>query len=387
MSSEDEILDGVTNGVEDTTISKVIGSKSGEWQFNIEDPANYRVFKLDGKMYCFPVPKLPQKKYYRQRAHCNPMSDHNLNYPLNPSAVDWYQWYGEESNTNKVEFLDIGCGYGGLLFRLSEEFPTKLAMGMEIRVKVTDFVQDKIIALRQGLPGLYRNIWCLRNNTMKYLLNYFEKGQLSKIFILFPDPHFKRRKHKWRIINPTLLDEYAYVLKVGGLIYTITDVPDLYDWMKEHLDDHPLFERVDVDELHKQGDICVNLIHNSTEEGAKVSRNKEIMTIPEGDYEKGKKLFKSRCLQCHVIDSNASKTGPTLNGLIGRTSGTVPGYDFSTANKNKGVVWTRETLFEYLLNPKKYIPGTKMVFAGLKKESERADLIKFIEVESAKPPQ
>lgn len=147
-------------------------------------------------------------------------------------------------------------------------------MGMEIRVKVTDFVQDKIIALRQGLPGLYRNIWCLRNNTMKYLLNYFEKGQLSKIFILFPDPHFKRRKHKWRIINPTLLDEYAYVLKVGGLIYTITDVPDLYDWMKEHLDDHPLFERVDVDELHKQGDICVNLIHNSTEEGAKVSRNK-----------------------------------------------------------------------------------------------------------------
>lgn len=274
MSSEEEMVDSVTNGVEDTKISKVIGNKSGEWQFNVEDPSNYRVFKLYGKMYCFPVPKLPQKKFYRQRAHCNPMSDHNLDYPINPLTVDWYQWYGEESRTNKVEFLDIGCGYGGLLFRLSEEFPTKLSMGMEIRVKVTDFVQDKIIALRQGLPGLYRNIWCLRNNTMKYLLNYFEKGQLSKIFILFPDPHFKKRKHKWRIINPTLLDEYAYVLKVGGLIYTITDVPDLYDWMKEHLDDHPLFERVDVDELHRQGDICVNLIHNSTEEGAKVSRNK-----------------------------------------------------------------------------------------------------------------
>ncbi|KAK5985397.1 hypothetical protein GCK32_009232, partial [Trichostrongylus colubriformis] len=70
--------------------------------------------------------------------------------------------------------------------------------------------------------------------------------------------------------------------------------------------------------------------------------------IPEGDYEKGKKVFKQRCLQCHVIDSMATKTGPTLNGLIGRTSGSVPGFAYSDANKNKGVVWTRETLFDYL---------------------------------------
>ena len=106
--------------------------------------------------------------------------------------------------------------------------------------------------------------------------------------------------------------------------------------------------------------------------------------IPDGDYEKGKKLFKSRCFQCHVVESDETKTGPTLKGLIGRKSGTVAGYDYSAANKNKGVVWTRETLFEYLLNPKKFIPGTKMVFAGLKKADERADLIKYIEVESAK---
>uniref|UniRef100_F1LFU2 Cytochrome c type-1 n=3 Tax=Ascaris TaxID=6251 RepID=F1LFU2_ASCSU len=107
--------------------------------------------------------------------------------------------------------------------------------------------------------------------------------------------------------------------------------------------------------------------------------------IPEGDYERGKKVFKQRCLQCHVVDSKATKTGPTLHGIIGRKSGAVPGFDYSTANKNKGVVWTRETLFEYLLNPKKYIPGTKMVFAGLKKADERADLIKYIEEECKKP--
>lgn len=57
--------------------------------------------------------------------------------------------------------------------------------------------------------------------------------------------------------------------------------------------------------------------------------------IPEGDYEKGKKLFKQRCLQCHYVDSNATKTGPTLNGVMNRKSGSVPGFDYSAANKNK----------------------------------------------------
>ena len=65
---------------------------------------------------------------------------------------------------------------------------------------------------------------------MKYLPNFFRKGQLSKMFFLFPDPHFKKAKHKWRIINETLLAEYAYVLRVGGKIYTVTDVEDLFDW-------------------------------------------------------------------------------------------------------------------------------------------------------------
>ena len=57
--------------------------------------------------------------------------------------------------------------------------------------------------------------------------------------------------------------------------------------------------------------------------------------IPDGDYERGKKVFKQRCLQCHVVDSKATKTGPTLHGIIGRTSGTVPGFDYSAANKSK----------------------------------------------------
>tara|TARA_B100001540_G_scaffold317756_1_gene352659 strand:+ start:445 stop:654 length:210 start_codon:yes stop_codon:yes gene_type:complete len=64
--------------------------------------------------------------------------------------------------------------------------------------------------------------------------------------------------------------------------------------------------------------------------------------------------------------------------LFGRVSGTTEGFSYSAANKNKGVTWSEETLYDYLLNPKKYIPGTKMVFAGLKKPEDRANLIAFL---------
>merc|ERR1712110_1250315 len=71
-------------------------------------------------------------------------------------------------------------------------------------------------------------------------------------------------------------------------------------------------------------------------------------------------------------------TGPNLNGLFGRQSGTVDAFDYSRANKESGITWSEETLMEYLINPKKYIKGTKMAFAGIKKEKERADLVAFL---------
>jgi cytochrome c len=107
--------------------------------------------------------------------------------------------------------------------------------------------------------------------------------------------------------------------------------------------------------------------------------------IPEGNAERGKKIFVTRCAQCHTVDKGgANKTGPCLHGVIGRSTGQQPNFDYTDANKNKGIIWGKETLFEYLENPKKYIPGTKMVFVGLKKAQERADLIAYIESECKK---
>ena len=154
---------------------------------------------------------------------------------------------------------------------------------MEIRVQVTQYVADRIAALRlanenqaaEGAPGGYRNVSVIRGNAMKFLPNFFDKGQLSKLFFLFPDPHFKARKHKARIISPTLLAEYAYVLRPGGIVYTITDVKDLHDWMVKHLEEFPLFERVAEDVLIAEGhEAVINAVRTSTEEGKKVERNK-----------------------------------------------------------------------------------------------------------------
>lgn len=185
--------------------------------------------------------QLPVKRYYRQRAHCNPWSDHTLDYPVRPDMFDWEHLFGPTTTDSLVRYVDIGCGYGGLLFKLALQFPEIRSVGLEIRLKVCDFVQEKIRALRLKHPGQYQNIVCLRTNAMKFLPNFFLKGQLQKMFFLYPDPHFKRMKHKWRIISPTLLDVYAYVLAPSGSLYCTTDVPELANWMTTCLSNHPLF--------------------------------------------------------------------------------------------------------------------------------------------------
>ncbi|PKX92560.1 tRNA (guanine46-N7)-methyltransferase [Aspergillus novofumigatus IBT 16806] len=281
--------------------------------------------------------KLPKKKYYRQRAHANPFSDHHLKYPLSPAHMDWSSHYPafvdpDPSHTNlagarkllkDVEVVDIGCGFGGLLIGLAPLLPESLIVGMEIRVSVLEYVTTRIQALRAQqhklraatatatgaasetpsqqqvqidgkqananaaaeaaspspstdtehapttlVPGSYENISAIRSNTMKFFPNFFARHQLSKIFICFPDPHFKARKHKARIISETLNAEYAYALRPGGFLYTITDVED----GGANVGVRELFERVSEEELEK--DECVRVMKEATEEGKKVARNK-----------------------------------------------------------------------------------------------------------------
>jgi len=107
--------------------------------------------------------------------------------------------------------------------------------------------------------------------------------------------------------------------------------------------------------------------------------------VPPGDGKKGAKIFKAKCSQCYTIDQGgATKQGPNLHGMFGRQSGKAEGFAYSDANKDSGIIWSDKHMFEYLVNPKKYIVGTKMVFAGIKKEKERADLIEYMKDASSK---
>jgi cytochrome c len=86
------------------------------------------------------------------------------------------------------------------------------------------------------------------------------------------------------------------------------------------------------------------------------------------------------CRACHDIGPNAkSGIGPVLNGVVGRTAGTYPGYNYSPANKNSGIVWTPEELDKYLTSPQTAIPHTKMIFPGLKDEQKRKNVIAYLE--------
>lgn len=96
-----------------------------------------------------------------------------------------------------------------------------------------------------------------------------------------------------------------------------------------------------------------------------------------GDPAAGRRVF-VRCQTCHVIEEGVNRVGPSLYGIFGRTAGTVDGFRYSTANANSGVVWDAENMFEYLENPRAFIPGTIMAFPGIRSAQERADVIAYI---------
>ncbi|HEX6144692.1 MAG TPA: cytochrome c family protein [Geminicoccaceae bacterium] len=98
----------------------------------------------------------------------------------------------------------------------------------------------------------------------------------------------------------------------------------------------------------------------------------------EGDAEAGEKVF-NKCKACHNAEEAKNKIGPHLVGVVGREAGSVEDYRYSSAMEESGITWDEETLSAYLADPRGYVKGTKMAFAGLKKEEEVADVIAYLQ--------
>ena len=98
----------------------------------------------------------------------------------------------------------------------------------------------------------------------------------------------------------------------------------------------------------------------------------------EGDAKAGEAVFKKNCAVCHTTEPDKNKIGPSLHGIVGRHSATVPNFQYSEAMKKADKTWDEKTLETYLANPRDFVPNTKMVFLGLKSEADRQNLVAFL---------
>ncbi|KAG8343516.1 putative methyltransferase [Trypanosoma vivax] len=214
----------------------------------------------------------------RTRPHRNPLAENDDAHPDCPE--DFQQRcatvFPDVQNAS-VEVVDVGCAFGGMLFSLAPEFPTTCMLGLEIRPKVVEFAQNKTKELRKNATECthhFRNVWFEQLNVMKFGSNCFRKGQLRALFFCYPDPHWKRKNIRRRIISPGLVQEYAHWLRSGGLLFTVSDVEELEQWMVACLDGCPLFRRLNEREI--LSDPSINLMlgyaRDSSEDAQRTAR-------------------------------------------------------------------------------------------------------------------
>jgi cytochrome c2 len=101
----------------------------------------------------------------------------------------------------------------------------------------------------------------------------------------------------------------------------------------------------------------------------------------EGDPAAGAKVF-NKCKACHVLDEEKNRVGPYLHGVFGRPAGSVEGFKYSSAMKDSGIVWSDETITEYVSDPKGFVPGNRMAFPGLKKPEDISNLLAYLHEEA-----
>ncbi len=116
--------------------------------------------------------------------------------------------------------------------------------------------------------------------------------------------------------------------------------------------------------------------------GALLSVGFAAPSLAAGDVAAGEKVFR-KCKACHVVNKEQNRVGPHLVGIFGREAGAVDGFRYSKAMAASGIVWDEETIGAYLQDPKGYIKGNRMAFAGLKKEEDVVNVIAYLKEATA----
>ncbi|MFY7805223.1 MAG: tRNA (guanosine(46)-N7)-methyltransferase TrmB [Limnoraphis robusta] len=176
----------------------------------------------------------------RVREHVNPLAQ-KYKVPIDPP--DWTKIY---ANLHQPLHLDLGCGRGRLLWNLAQVEPSWNYLGLEIReplVEEANQWRDE-----QRLTNL-QYLFCNANNSLKPILETLPTGILKRVSIQFPDPWFKRRHQRRRIVQPELVTEIADYLTIGGEVFIQSDVKEVVEQMCDLFSSHPAFQRLGKDWL------------------------------------------------------------------------------------------------------------------------------------------
>nr|WP_026082868.1 tRNA (guanosine(46)-N7)-methyltransferase TrmB [Mastigocladopsis repens] len=184
----------------------------------------------------------------RVRQHVNPLSQ-KYQTPANP--INWEKVYAK---TNQPLHLDIGAARGRFLLSMAKIEPSWNFLGLEIREPLVidaNKWRDEL-----GLTNLHY-LFCNVNNSLRSLLSFLPKGSLKRVTIQFPDPWFKNRHAKRRIVQPELVAELAEFLVPGGIVFLQSDIEFVAVQMCDRFAEHPAFQRVGTGEWLAQNPLPV----------------------------------------------------------------------------------------------------------------------------------
>ncbi|MDX2243036.1 MAG: tRNA (guanosine(46)-N7)-methyltransferase TrmB [Leptolyngbyaceae cyanobacterium bins.302] len=170
----------------------------------------------------------------RVREHVNPLS---RKYQVAVAPPDWQALF---TAVNQPLHLDIGCGRGKFLLEMAQQQPEWNYLGLEIREPLVD--QANAWRSELGLSNLFY-LFCNANNSLRPLLESLPAGVLQRVTIQFPDPWFKKRHQKRRVVQPQLVSDLAEFLLPGGTVFLQSDVEEVAIAMRDRFDEHPAFTR------------------------------------------------------------------------------------------------------------------------------------------------